>query len=153
MSRPWERPLPEPEALEGLQVPPPEAQPARENRALVAFSDEEWEAIEAASDAREGEAPSTTIRVVSVAVADHLLERGVWPKAREGSERPRAPKRDRRALVVFSDAEWALLAEAAMHRLGEPVSATIRALSVAGALFMLQSSRASARKQKRPARR
>lgn len=152
MSRPWERPLPEPEALDGLQVPPPEAQPARANRALVAFSDEEWEAIDAASDEREGEAPSTTIRVLSVAVADHLLERGVWPKAREGSERPRAPKRDRRALIVFSDAEWALLTEAGMHRLGEPVSATIRALSVAGARFYMKA-RAQARQQKRPAHR
>lgn len=137
MSRPWERPLPTPEALSGLSVPPPASEPRRTNAVSVYFSPEEWTAVQAASEAREGEALSTTVRVLSVAAAEHLVDRGRWPKGQDRPASQRGPRRSKAVLAVFSDAEFAILEEAAMHRWGEPVSATVRALAVAAARHLL----------------
>ncbi len=120
-----------------MKLPPIEPPPPRRmNRALVVFSDAEAEQLEAAAEARGGEPFAVTVRALSVAVAEHLVDRGRWPREPKDQRRPTAPPREHKSLCVFSDEEWAALTEAAMHRWGEPVSATVRALALAGARFM-----------------
>jgi len=131
-------------------VPAPEPPtPRRENRALVVFSAAEWADVQAVAAGRGSEPLAVTLRILAVAAAAHLVGRDTWPKVERKGEREGAPARERRALCVFSAEEWALLEEAATHRWGEPVSATIRALCVAAARYVL-GRKSPGRRVRRP---
>jgi hypothetical protein len=60
--------------LSGLRLPPPEPVVRRERKALVVFSDEEWEAVETVAESRE-EPVSTCIRVLAIAAAEAVRSR------------------------------------------------------------------------------
>jgi len=152
MTRPWERPLPAPEALEGLAVPPPEPPPpARRNKLLVVFNASELADVEAVAGER-AEPLAVTIRVLAVAAAVHLVDRGAWPSAPPEIERSRrhSSAREARSLVVFSDEEFAAIREAALNRWDEAPTATVRTLAVAAARHLRAEGRSRGQRKRRP---